>query len=76
MLIRSQAELSLMYLCDLPQSSLEVTVRFILYATVFDKAGEMMLAILAGLPSEIVNITVKSIRAGRPETEAKKFLYF
>jgi len=28
------------------------------------------------LPAEIVNITVESIRAGRLEMEAEKFLYF
>jgi len=65
-----------MYLCDLPQSGLEVTVGFILYATIFDEASEMMFAILAGLPAEIIDITVESIRAGRLETEAEKFLYF
>ena len=65
-----------MYLCDLPQSSLEITVGFILYATIFDEASEMMFAILAGLPAEIINITVKGIRAGRLETEVEKFLYF
>jgi hypothetical protein len=75
MLIRSQAELSLMYLCDFPQSGLEVTVGLILYATIFDEASEMMFAIRAGLPAKIVNITVESIRAGRLETEAEKFLY-
>lgn len=76
MLIRSQAELSLMYLCNLPQSGLEVTVGFILYATIFDEASEMMFAILAGLPAEIVNITVEGVRAGSLEMEAEKFLYF
>ena len=75
MLIRSQAELSLVYLCDLPQSGLEVTVGFILYTTVLDEASEMMLAILSRLPTEIVNITVEGISAGRLETEAEEFFY-
>jgi hypothetical protein len=75
MLIRSQAELSLVYLCDLPQSSLEVTAGFVLYTTILDEASEMMPAILAGLPAEIINITVESIRAGRLETKAEKFFY-
>jgi hypothetical protein len=76
MLIRSQAKLSLMYLCNFPQSGLEVTVGFILYAAIFDEASEMMFAISAGLPTEVINITVESIRAGSLETEAEKFLYF
>src|ERR1700760_3411217 len=75
MLIRSQAELSLVYLCNLPQSSLEVTAGFILYTTVLDKASEMMPAILAGLPAEIVNIAVEGTRTSRLETKAKEFLY-
>ena len=74
MLIRSQAELSLVYLCDLPQSGLEVTVGLILYTTVLDEASGMILAILACLPTKIVNITVEGIPAGRLETEAEKFL--
>lgn len=75
MLVRGQAEFSLVYLCDLPQGGLEVAAGFVLYTTVLDEASEMVLAILAGLPAEFVDITVKSIRAGRFETEAEKFLY-
>jgi hypothetical protein len=63
------------YLCDFPQGGLEVAAGFVLYTTVLDEASEMVLAILAGLPAEFVDITVKSIRAGRFETEAEKFLY-
>jgi hypothetical protein len=75
MLVRSQAELSLVYLCNLPQSGLEVTAGFVLYATIFDEASEMMLAIPASLPAEFVDITVESIRACWLESEAEKFLY-
>ena len=75
MLIRSQAELSLVYLCNLPQSGLEVSVGLILYTTVLDEASEMILAILARLPTEIVNITVEGIPEGTLTTEAEKFFY-
>ena len=75
MLIRSQAELSFVYLCDLPQRSLEITARLILYATIFDEAGKVMLSILSGLPAEVVNIAVESVRTGRLEGEAEEFLY-
>lgn len=75
MLVRSQAELSLVYLCNLPQSGLEITAGFVLYTAILDEASEMMLAILAGLPAEFVNITVESIRARWLKTEAEKFLY-
>ncbi len=75
MLICSQAELSLVYLCDLPQCSLEITARLILYATIFDEAGKVMLSVLSGLPAKVVNVTMESVRTGRLEGEAEKFLY-
>ena len=75
MLIRGQAELSLVYLCDLPQRSLEITTGLILHATIFDEAGKVMPSILSGLPAEVVNIAVESVRTGRSEGEAEKLLY-
>jgi hypothetical protein len=74
-LIRSQAKLALMYLCNLLQRSFEVTAGLILNATVFDEASEMMVAILASLPTKVVNVTVERIRPGRLKLEAKKFLH-
>ena len=75
MLIGSQAEFSLVYLCDLPQRSFEFATGLILYAAVFDEAGEMMLAIPASLPPKVVDITVESVWTGRLKAEAEKFLY-
>src|SRR5712675_294332 len=74
MLIRRQAEFSLVNLCDLPQRSLEITIGFVLYATVFDEAREMVLAILASLPAKVVNVAVESIRARGLKAEAEKLL--
>lgn len=75
MLIRGQAELSLVYLCNLPQRSLEITTGFILHATILDEAGKVMLSVLASLPAEVVNIAVESVRTGRLEGKAEKILY-
>jgi hypothetical protein len=75
MLIGSQSEFSLVYLCDLPQGSLEFATGFILYAAVFDETGEMMLAIPTGLPAKVIDITVESVWTGWSEAEAEKFLY-
>jgi hypothetical protein len=74
MLVRGQAKLAFMYLGNLSQSTLEFTARFILYATVFDKASEMVVAILAGLPAKVVDVTVERILSGRLELDTRQFL--
>lgn len=75
MLIRSEAELSLVYLCDLPQRRLKITARLVLDATVFDEARKMMLAILASLPAKVVNVTIESVGTSGLEAKAETFLY-
>jgi hypothetical protein len=74
-LIRSQAKLALVYLCNRLQRGLEVTSRLILNATVFDEASEMVVSILASLPSKVINVAVERIRPSRLKLEAKKFLH-
>jgi len=75
MLIRRQAEFALVNLGDLPQPSLEIAARLVLYTPVLDEASKVMLAIRAGLPAKVVNVTVEGIRTGRLETESEKFLH-
>ena len=75
MLVGSQAKLAFVYLCNLSQGSLEVAAGLILYATVFDEASEMMVAILASFPAKVVNVTVERVRSGRLELDARKFLH-
>jgi hypothetical protein len=74
MLVRGQAKLAFMYLGNLSQSSLEFTAGLILYATVFDKASEMVVAILAGLPAKVVDVTVKGVRPRRLELDTRHVL--
>jgi hypothetical protein len=74
-LIRGQAKLALMYLRNLLQGGLEFTAGLILNAAIFDEASEMVFAILAGLPTKVVNVTIERIRPGRLKLETKEFLH-
>lgn len=64
-LIGSHPERALMDLGNFMQPTFEFTSRLILDSTILDETGEVMLAILASDPSEIINITVENERTRR-----------
>lgn len=79
MLIRrhpKRTSVTLRNLCDLPQTRLEVLSRLILHTTVLDEAREVVFAILAYGPTEIVDVAIKAERTGGCEVVSEEFLDF
>jgi hypothetical protein len=74
-LIRGHAKFALMYLRNLLQGGLEFTTGLILNAAVFDEASKMVFAVLASLPTKVVNVTIEHIRPGGQKLETKEFLH-
>lgn len=64
-----------MNLGNLAHARLEVFTWFILDTPVLDEECEVVFAIFARHPTEVVDIAVKSVRTGRLKLVAKQFLY-
>ena len=59
MLVRRHPERALVDLGDLAETRLEVALRLVLHAPVLDEAREVVAAVLAGRPAEVVDILVE-----------------
>ena len=74
MLVRGRAKRALVYLGDLAETGLEVLLRLVLDTPVLDEAGEVVFAVLAGDPTEVVNVLVERERTRRLELITKELL--
>lgn len=76
MLVRGQPERALMHLGDLPERRLEHLLRNVLDTAVLDEGGEVVLAVLARDPAELVRVAVKDVGSCGLEGIAEEFLNF
>ena len=74
MLVRCRAERALVHLGDLAETGLEVLLGLVLDASVLDEAGEVVFPILAGDPTEVIDVFVERERTGRLELVSKELL--
>ncbi|SRR6266404_978257 len=75
MLVRSQTELALMYLCDLAQRRFEFTTGLVLHAPILDEASEVVFAVLTDLPAKVVDVTVECKGACGLELKVESIFY-
>ena len=73
-LVRCRAERALVHLGDLAETGLEVLLGLVLDASVLDEAGEVVFPILAGDPTEVIDVFVERERTGRLELVSKELL--
>ncbi len=76
MLVCRESELALVNLSNLADTRLEVTIWLVLNTAVLNKAGEVVKAVVALDPAEVVDVTVEEVGAGRREFVAKELLDF
>ena len=75
-LVRCQAERALVHLRDLAQGRLVVPPGLVLDAPVLDEAREVVPAVLARRPPELVDVLVEGERPGRLELVPEELLDF
>lgn len=74
MLVRCHPERSLVHTRDLLHSRFEVLIRLVLYPPVLNETREVVLAVFAGVPAEVVHIAVESERSGRLQLVTQQVL--
>ena len=73
-LVRRQTERALVHLRDLAQAGLELAPGHVLDAAVLDVHHEVVLAVLALRPAEVVDVAVEGERSGGRELPAEQLL--
>ena len=76
MLVSRQSERALVDLGDLPKSCFEITSRFVLYTSILNEEGIMMLSIFASVPPKVINVAIKGERSIWTKRISKEFLNF
>ena len=76
MLIRRQPKGTLVNLCKLLKTLLELLAWFVLDSTVLDEHGEMVTSVRSSIPPKVVDVAVKGEWTGRFESISKELLNF
>lgn len=76
MLVRRESEMALVDFSNFADTGLEVAVWLVLDTTVLNKAGEVVEAVVALDPAEVIDVAVEEVRTGWLEFVAKELLDF